>query len=203
MTFQQTAIPTTARQKKPSTAVNLEKQKDETEQLIESCLAGKKQAQAGLYSKYYNLVFAVCLRYTHDKPEAKSLVNLTFLKVFNNLQKLASGSSFIAWIKRIAINTCIDEIRKQHKTSEYISSMADLPDEAVDETLIDKIDAEHILTIIQKIAPVSRTVFCLYILDGYKHAEIAEMLNMAEATSRWHLSNAKKELQVLLKNYQF
>jgi RNA polymerase sigma factor (sigma-70 family) len=176
--------------------------KDETERLVEGCLRDERQAQMKVYQKYYNQVFAVCLRYSNDRDEAKSLVNAAFLKSFQAIGKYNFTGSLGGWINRIAINTCIDEVRKRNNALKHTVSTDNVPETAIPDSILDSIAAEDILAAIQRVTPVSRTVFCLYVIDGFKHAEIATMLNIQEGTSRWHLNNAKKELQVLLKNYE-
>jgi RNA polymerase sigma-70 factor (ECF subfamily) len=182
----------------------LEKQQiiqNELEGIIEGCLKGKRQAQQQLYQKFYNQVFGVCLRYSNDRMEAKSLVNSTFLKVFKSLKQFDKKGAFGAWLSRIAINVSIDHVRKQNRYRQHTTTMSELPEIPVHEDVLTKMATEDIIDCIQKVSPSSRTVFSLYVIDGYKHNEIAEMLDISVGTSRWHLSNAKKELQELLKNY--
>lgn len=186
----------------PTKEAGKSEQNEGLSQLIEGCLNGRRQAQMKLYQQFYNQIFAVCLRYANDRNEAKSLVNTAFLKVFNYLNTYQASGAFGAWLTRIAINTCIDEVRKRTKTLQHVVTTGELPEPVIPNDLIDRLAAEDILTAIRKVSPLSRTVFCLYVIDGYKHAEIAEMLEIQEVTSRWHLSNAKKELQALLSDYE-
>ena len=87
----------------------------EEAQLIARCTKGERLAQSELYKKWYNQVFAVCLRYANDRDEAKNLVNASFFKVFKNLHKFKSTGAFGGWVKRITINTCIDHVRTKNK----------------------------------------------------------------------------------------
>lgn len=174
---------------------------NELDQIIEGCLKGKRQAQQRLYQKFYNQVFGVCLRYASDRLEAKSLVNSTFLKVFKSLQQFDKKGAFGAWLSRIAINVSIDHVRKQNRYRQHTTTVSEMSEVAANEEILSKMATEDIIECIQKVSPTSRTVFSLYVIDGYKHGEIAEMLGISVGTSRWHLSNAKKELQELLKNY--
>jgi RNA polymerase sigma-70 factor (ECF subfamily) len=164
-------------------------------------LKGKRQAQQRLYQKFYNQVFGVCLRYASDRLEAKSLVNSAFLKAFKSLQQFDKKGAFGAWLSRIAINVSIDHVRKQNRYRQHTTTVPEMPEVAANEEILSKMATEDIIECIQKVSPTSRTIFSLYVIDGYKHGEIAEMLGISVGTSRWHLSNAKKELQELLKNY--
>ncbi|MCR9288877.1 MAG: RNA polymerase sigma factor [Bacteroidetes bacterium] len=174
---------------------------NELDQIIEGCLKGKRQAQQRLYQKFYNQVFGVCLRYASDRLEAKSLVNSAFLKVFKSLQQFDKKGAFGAWLSRIAINVSIDHVRKQNRYRQHTTTVPEMPEVPANEEILSKMATEDIIECIQKVSPTSRTIFSLYVIDGYKHGEIAEMLGISVGTSRWHLSNAKKELQELLKNY--
>lgn len=171
------------------------------DKVIKGALKSQRQAQQELYKKYYNQILGICLRYTNDRQEAKSLVNEIFLKVFKSLQQYNGKGTFEAWLNRIAINKSIDHVRKKNNYTQVIRSTAELPDKAIGDSVLDQMATEEIIACIQKVSPTSRTVFSLYVIDGYKHNEIAEMLKISVGTSRWHLSNAKKELQILLKNY--
>jgi len=171
----------------------------EDDALIRRCLGDDRLAQSALYKKWYNKVFSICLRYANDRDQAKNMVNESFFKVFKNLEKRQTSKSFAGWLKRITINTCIDHIRAQTRLKftdgEY------LPEQGIESDVVSRLAAEDIIANLQKVTPASRIVFSLYIIEGYKHQEIADQLNINVSTSRWHLMNAKKEMKELLKNY--
>ena len=170
-------------------------------QLIADCLAGKQQAQRQFYKTYYNQIFGLCLRYANDRLEAKELLNTVFLKAFENLQKYQGEGIMKAWLSRIAINICMDALRKRQNYRKHTTLTVQLPETTISETVIDALAVEDILKCLQKVSSASRTVFSLYVIDGYRHNEIAKMLNISVGTSRWHLSNAKKEMKELLENH--
>lgn len=178
--------------------LNEKKSISKEESLVNNCLAEKRQAQQQLYKQFYNQILSVCLRYSDDRQEAKSLVNASFLKGFKNLNQYRGKGVLGVWLTRVAINTCIDAVRKRQNYRKYTTSLENVQDVSLAENVLDVMAAEDILKCLQKVSPTSRTVFSLYIVDGYKHSEIAEMLNISVGTSRWHLSNAKKEMKVLL-----
>ena len=171
----------------------------EDDALIRRCLGDDRLAQSALYKKWYNRVFSICLRYANDRDQAKNMVNESFFKVFKNLEKRQTSKSFAGWLKRITINTCIDHVRAQTRLKftdgEY------LPEQGIESDVVSRLAAEDIIANLQKVTPASRIVFSLYIIEGYKHQEIADQLNINVSTSRWHLMNAKKEMKELLKNY--
>lgn len=167
--------------------------------LIQRCLKGERLAQSQLYKKWYNMVFSICLRYATDRDEAKNMVNESFFKVFKNLGKISSAQALASWMKKITINTCIDHIRSNQKLKFLAGD--ELPDQGIESEVISRLGAEDILRALQKVTPASKIVFSLYVIEGYKHDEIAGKLKIKTSTSRWHLMNAKKELKELLKAY--
>ncbi len=146
----------------------------------------------------------VCVRYHNSEEEAASILNIGFLKILNNLGKYRPEAPFEAWIRRIMINTIIDEFRKNRKVKELIEHTDfkeyDNHTDLVNYNLADQLfDAEALEDFIKKLPPVSQKVFNLYAIDGYKHKEIAEMLDVSEGTSKWHLSFARKKIQEMMK----
>lgn len=147
----------------------------------------------------------VCLRYRTNEADAAEMLNQAFLKILDNLDRLPDHVPFAAWIKRITINTLIDDFRKNRKVKELIASASihDLPEGqgGVDYNEADKqFDAEQLEAFIRKLPPMSAKVFNLFAIDGYPHTEISKMLNISEGTSRWHLSSARKKLQEMIRN---
>jgi len=169
-------------------------------QLIDRCLSKDRLSQKQLYEEYYNLVFSVCIRYANNRTDAKGWVNLSYLKIFQYLNKFEGKGSFLGWIKRITINVCIDEIRKNKNYLQLIDSSKEVDnyDVGLEESLLDDFESTTLYKMIQELPPVSRSVFCLFVLDDYKHTEIAKLLSISTGTSRWHLSNAKQLLSCLL-----
>ena len=183
-----------------SVVVERKRETSELPDVIEACKSGERQAQQQLYQQFYNSLFAICLRYATDQDQAKSLVNQAFLKAFQSLHQCQDYKAFPAWINRIAVNTCIDHVRKAKKRR--TASLDEATEVAIPSSVLDKIAAEDLLGLLQKLPPMTRAVFSLYVIEGFKHGEIAQQLGMSEGTSRWHLSAAKQELKRLLQNYQ-
>ena len=173
-------------------------------QLIQDCIKGDRRAQFKLYKACYSVLMGICMRYKRDEDEAKAVLNVGFLKILKNLSKYGQKGSFEAWIKRIMINTIIDEFRKNRKVKELIAytdfSEQEFSTDWIDFNEADKqFDAEELEAIIKQLPPVSQKVFNLFAIDGYSHKEIAKMLNISVGTSKWHLSFARKKLQEWLK----
>lgn len=171
--------------------------------IIQECIAQDRKAQAWLYKRCYPVLMSICLRYGNDESEAAALLNTAFFKILTKLNTWKEPTPFDAWIRRITINTAIDHYRQHMRKYSHVeyadmqeSHHADL---AVDYNEADRqFDAEAVLQLVRKLPPVSQQVFNLYAIDGYSHKEIADMLNIAVGTSKWHVSSARKTIQKAL-----
>ncbi|MFK8105237.1 MAG: RNA polymerase sigma factor [Saprospiraceae bacterium] len=173
-------------------------------QLIQDCRKGDRKAQFQLYDSCYNVLMGVCMRYKKEESEALAALNGGFLKILNNLGSYRPEVPFEAWIRRIMINTLIDEFRKNRKVKELIEykdleADGGITKDLVDYNLADKVfDAEELEALIKMLPPVSQKVFNLFAIDGYSHKEIGVMLGISDGTSKWHLSFARKKLKELM-----
>ncbi|RMG82896.1 MAG: RNA polymerase sigma factor [Bacteroidetes bacterium] len=168
--------------------------------LIKDCRRGDRKAQFQLYRVCFPVLMGVCVRYQKDEREAGAVLNAGFLKILNNLDKYRPEVPFEAWIRRIMINTLIDDFRKNRKVNELIEYQDFMNNDNVNEYLdfneADlRFDAEQLEALIRALPPVSQKVFNLFAIDGYAHAEISELLGISEGTSKWHLHFARKKLQ--------
>lgn len=166
--------------------------------------SGDEKTIYQLYRYCHDQLYMVCRRYVTNEDEVGTLLNTAFLKIIKYLGSYDSKVPFEAWIKRIMINTAIDYYRKNKKYRETIyfpeeDHVIYNSDLSVDYNTADQyFDAVQLLEMVNQLAPVTKTVFNLFAIDGYSHKEIAEMLHMSEGTSKWHLSSARKKLQELL-----
>ncbi len=171
--------------------------------LLLDCKNEKRRAQEELYRLCYSCMLSVCFRYEKNKEDAEFLLNHAFLKVITNLDKYQEDKvPFEAWVRRITINTVIDEYRKNKKNKiDYMEEpMNHAPVTVMNYNEADQqYDAENLQNMIEQLPPMSKQVFNLYAIDGFNHREIGEKLNMSEGTSKWHLSSARKKLQELLR----
>lgn len=171
--------------------------------LLIACQKGERKAQFTLYKQCYGVMMSVCFRYENNKDDAEFLLNKAFYKILKNLDSYKEKVPFEAWIRRITINTAIDEYRKNQRSKlDFVEEpMKASPLEGLDYNEADKkFDADELLALVKKLPAASQRVFNLYVIDGYNHKEIAEQLEMSEGTSKWHLSNARKKLKELMKN---
>ena len=170
-------------------------------QLVEGCRKNNRLAQKILYEKYFGKMLGIAMRYTKDSNEAVEILNAAFLKVFTSLDKYKDNSNLAGWIAKIVFNCSIDHVRKHTKYRQVMNFEVEC-DRPVLNDSINHLHAEDLHKLIQKLPTASRSVFCLNVIDGYKHKEIAEMLKITVGTSKWHLANARKELQKLIRQLE-
>lgn len=172
---------------------------DDLDSIIEACLTQNPQAQRALVKMFFGFVKGIAMRYAANEAEAEEIINDGFLKAFNNLAKFDHEKPFKGWLRTIVVNTAIDYYRKNQKYAHQADiDDIDLPD--MSEDVISKISADEILSFIQKLPPSYRTVFTLYVVEGYNHREIADKLGIKEGTSKSNLQDARKKLQLMIKN---
>ena len=174
--------------------------------LITACIRKERKAQYELYKLTYRYLMSICIRYSKSYEEAQEALNTGFLKILNNLEKYQSTVPFKAWIRRVQINVLIDEYRKQKKHSEnikYVEDFEEIPVAAALNDAIAKMDVEEIHKLIVQLPPMSQKVFNLFVIDGFEHKEIANLLGISEGTSKWHLHSSREQLKVLLNKMAF
>jgi len=173
-----------------------------TEDIIEGCLKGKRNAQEALYKMYGGKLFGVCLRYTQNQMEAEDVMQDGFVKVFKNIRSFHNlgENSLYAWMKRIMVNTAINYLRDQKKHRfmmdvDVIDNVAepDYRDDFFDE-LKTLVSQDEILGIVQKLSQGYRTVFNLFVIEGFSHQEIADMLGISLNTSKTQLFKARQHI---------
>jgi len=177
----------------------LSSEEQNIDNLISGCKAGNRKAQEQLYRAYYRVMMNLCLRYTKTETDALEVLNTGFYKVFKNLHRYNAGKATLyTWIRTVIINSCLDFIKaKQSRPETGELEMAEQVD--VPPSIISKMSASEILALVRQLPPATQAVFNLYVIEGYNHAEIAKMTRISEGTSKWHLSEARKKLQQMIK----
>lgn len=140
---------------------------------------------------------SICLRYSRTREEAIEIVNDGFIKIFNKLEHYSKGLSFKGWLRKVMINSSIDYFRKNEKHYHSLD-ISHVQYEAVSESVLDHLSAEEIIAAIQRLPPSYRMVFNLYVIEGYKHEEIANQLNISVGTSKSNLAIARNKLQKMI-----
>jgi len=142
---------------------------------------------------------SICLRYSDDRDEAVELLNEAFMKIFINLKKFDLSKPFTPWLRKILINTCINNFRK--KKIEFTANLEDIQNHNTSEDVLSGISYQEILEMVRKLSPAYRAVFNLYVIEGYKHEEIASMLKISVGTSKSNLAKAKNNMRIILREY--
>ncbi|WEK36581.1 MAG: RNA polymerase sigma factor [Candidatus Pseudobacter hemicellulosilyticus] len=171
-------------------------------ELINGCINNDRLAQERLYKQFYGPMVSLCLRYTRNPEDAIEVLHNGFLKVYKNIHTYkAEKASLYTWIRTIIVHSAIDHIRSREKFYSKIAlEKADEP--SIDPDAVQRMSATELLRLVQRLSPATRSVFNLYVIEGYNHREIGALLHISEGTSKWHLSEARRQLQQLLQTLQ-
>ena len=162
-------------------------------ELIAGCKAAKAQYQKALYSKYNRKMFAVCLRYTDNREDAMDVLQEGFIKVFGKICDFKSKGSLEGWIRRIMVHQSIEHYRKRSRY--FMVDIDEAYDVGMDTQVLQEMSRDELLQMITALPVGYRTVFNLYVVEGYSHQEIAKLLNISAGTSKSQLSRAKSMLR--------
>ena len=154
--------------------------------------ANDRKAQHEIYNRFAPKMLSVCRLYIKDLQQAEDLMLTGFMKVFTSIKNFEDKGSFEGWIRRIMVNECVSQIRT-HKKIHFIDDEQNFKDESNE--IDDSLGIDEIQNAIDNLPDGYKMIFNLYVVEGYKHKEIAEMLGINEGTSKSQLSNARKMLQ--------
>ena len=167
-------------------------------QLIQGCIDNDRKSQENLYQQFYHPMLALCFRYTRNQEDAIEVLHEGLLKVFQHLHEFdESISSLFTWVHTIMVRTAIDFLRKKNRVTVNVALVEEYEPSISPEILVDR-PAYDILRFLKQLPETTALVFNLHVVEGYKHKEIADMLQISEGTSKWHVSEAKKQLTQLL-----
>jgi RNA polymerase sigma factor (sigma-70 family) len=161
---------------------------------------GERRGQEELYNRFSAKMYAVCLRYAGNSNDARDILQDGFVKVYKNLSRFRSEGSFEGWIRRIMVNTAIEHLRR--KT--YLKPLVEKEENQIhahEVSALDSLGEKDILNLIRQLSPGYRTVFNMYVIEGYTHKEVAEILGINEGTSKSQLARAKAILQNMVKTF--
>src|SRR3989337_1094560 len=168
--------------------------------LFEQCKKGDAKAQGILYDLFKGKLMGLCRRYTRNREEAQDILQETFIRIFTHFDQLKSSDKLESWMKSIAVHTAINYYHKGKSRALMFSNVEELTNEQeVDEGAISNLTDEHLVAVVNALPDGCRIVFNLFAIEGYSHAEISEMLNISEGTSRSQFYYAKHLLKEKLK----
>ncbi|MEO9802506.1 MAG: RNA polymerase sigma factor [Reichenbachiella sp.] len=168
-------------------------------ELIKGCIKGDRHAQEELYLQFSRSMYAICLRYTKAQQEAEDVLQESFIKVFKQIGNYKGDAPLVFWIKKIVINTALNAQRSKL----YLYPMVDVQDlkeSSGQEREVADYTMEELMTMVRALPASSQVIFNLYAIEGYKHHEIAEMLEISVGTSKSQYSRAKFLLKERMKD---
>ena len=179
-------------------ANDLQQETEQIDHWIKGCIKNDRRAQEALYKAYYRAMISLCLRYTGSSEDAVEVLNSGFFKVFKNIQQYdRKKGSLYTWIRVVVINSCLDFIRQKEKI-ELGEELDEGAEVAIPPGVLEKIEADELLSMIRQLPPATAAVFNLYAVEGFSHKEIAAMMRISEGTSKWHLSEGRRKLQSMI-----
>jgi RNA polymerase sigma factor (sigma-70 family) len=168
------------------------------EQLVSGCLKGDAVAQKKLYQQFSRRMMSICMRYANDREQAQDMLQDGFVKVFQKMDHYRADGPLGGWIARTMVNTALDHIRR-NKMYDHSLDLAEAEHlHHADETVLAGMSADELMALIQALPPGYRTVFNLFVIEGYAHKEIADMLGVSENTSKSQFMKARAYLRKLL-----
>jgi RNA polymerase sigma factor (sigma-70 family) len=163
--------------------------------LIKDCIKGERQAQSTLYAMYVPKMFVVCLRYSRSREEAEEILQEGFLKVFQFLHQFRHEGSLEGWIRKIMVNAALQRLRNKSRLTPVVNIELYKEELAWQDTIESDMSSKEFLKLVMGLPPAYKSVFNLYVFEGYKHREIAEILGISEGTSKSNLYDARIYLQ--------
>jgi RNA polymerase sigma factor (sigma-70 family) len=171
-------------------------------ELVEQCRQGSREAHYKLYKLYSKAMFNICLRMLNHRSEAEDMLQEIFTDAFQRLKDYRFESTFGSWIKQITINKCINELKKKKTELEFLEEIekADLPEEKEDSPSEYELEmnVQNVKKAMEELPDGSRTIFSLYLLEGYDHTEIAQIMNISESTSKSQYMRARLKVKEIL-----
>ncbi len=188
---------------KMSKIVDMPQYHNANENVIAGCKRGDRKAQYEIYKQYSKAMYNVALRITGDTLEAEDVLQEGFLIAFDKIASYRNEATFGAWLKKIMVNAALNQVRKRRYQFSEIDQDDDYEDSSPQESQVEEeinFQAAQIRKAVESLPDGFRIVFTLYLLEGYDHAEIAEILGISVSTSKSQYNRAKKKLQEVLKS---
>jgi RNA polymerase sigma factor (sigma-70 family) len=163
--------------------------------LIEECRSGNSKAQFRLYNQYSKAMYNLAYRILNNREDAEDILQESFVECFRNLNSFRFESTFGAWLKRIVVNRCINQVKKKKADLTFCETLPSIPAEDEEEPIY---DTKAVFKGIEMLPDGYRIILTLYLLEGYDHSEISQILGITESTSKSQYSRAKEKLKNIL-----
>lgn len=181
-------------------AYTVPNQTSELEQLIQGCIRNERSAQEKLYKLFYPRMMAVVRRYIDDEMQAEEVLNNGYLRAFQKISQYTFQGSFEGWLRKIVFHSVSDYVKQNIRYSEKVVMVE--KDELVHKDHADRLYYNQLLELVQGLPDATRAVFNMYVLEGYSHKEIGKILGISEGTSKWHLSEGRRNLKEKIERLQ-
>lgn len=168
-------------------------QVSELEQLIQGCMRNERSSQEKLYRLFYPKMMAMVRRYIDHEMQAEEVMNNGYLRAFQKIGQYNFQGSFEGWLRKIIFHAVSDYVKQNNRYSEKVILVE--KDEVVHKDHADKLYYDQLLQLVQLLPDATRTVFNMYVMEGFTHKEIGNLLGISEGTSKWHLSEGRKLLK--------
>ena len=165
----------------------------ELEQLIQGCIRNERSAQEKLYRLFYPKMMALVRRYIDHEMQAEEIMNNGFLRAFQKVKQYNFQGSFEGWLRKIIFHAVADYVKQNTRYTDKILLVE--KDEYVHKDHADKMYYDQLLQLVQLLPDATRTVFNMYVMEGFTHKEIGNILGISEGTSKWHLSEGRRVLK--------
>lgn len=178
-----------------------------TAEIIEACNRDDRKAINQLYEHCFRVLMPVCFRYNNNEEDARAALNQGFLKILAGMKQMEGEYNFGAWSRRIMVNSLIDDYRKNKRYKEHVTKSdnereLDYYATGTRNEAESNLGYDTIMRLLEELPETSAYVFKLYVIDGYSHKEIGELIDISEGTSKWHLSTARKQLRERLEEIE-
>jgi RNA polymerase sigma-70 factor (ECF subfamily) len=176
----------------------------ENREIIERSKRGHRDAQYELYRQYSRAMFNVCLRIMNNREEAEDMLQESFSEAFHRLDSYRFESTFGSWLKRIVVNRCINELKRRRAKLEFFEDMSPFGQkEEESQDLVPGLSVDQVRKAMEQLPKGSRMIFSLYLLEGYDHQEISEILEISESNSKTQYMRAKQRIKEILKDQKY
>lgn len=175
-------------------------QASELEELIHGCIRNERNAQEKLYKLFYSRMMSVVRRYIDSEMQAEEVLNNGFLRAFQKVQQYTFQGSFEGWLRKIVFHAVSDYVKQNARYNEKVVLIE--KDEYVHKDHADRLYYNQLLEIVHTLPVATRTVFNMYVMEGYSHKEIGKMVGISEGTSKWHLSEGRRMLKEKIERLQ-
>lgn len=172
--------------------------------IIEKCKRGSRDAQYKLYQQYSRAMFNVCMRMMNSREEAEDMLQESFSEAFRRLDSFRYESTFGAWLKRIVVNKCINDLKRRRARLEFFEDMSPFESAGEDkEANGPGLSVDQVCKAMAQLPKGSRMIFSLYLLEGYDHQEISQILDISESNSKTQYMRAKLRIKEILKDQAY